>query len=55
MNIHCLKNIYEEMKNSYLSKLDSGYWDRHPFEERENREKLRAVFENIQKLKEAAE
>ena len=47
-----LESKYENMKLAYLRKLDSGYFDRHPDEQREAVEQLANAFGNLLKEKE---
>jgi hypothetical protein len=47
-----LEQEYQDMRNLYLSMLDSGYWDSHSLEQKAFKERMRALYE---KTLEAAE
>ena len=38
---------YEEMRNLYLSMLDSGYWQEHSLEKKQFEERMRILFSKI--------
>jgi hypothetical protein len=40
-----LEKEYEEMRNLYLSMLDSGYWQEHSLEKKAFEERMRNLFQ----------
>lgn len=42
-----LEQEYKEMRNLYLSMLDSGYWQKHSWEKKEFEQRLRELSQKV--------